>query len=204
MNRLHLFTGLGLAALVLVSGLVGVARADGPEIGAKAPDFTLTDVNGKTVKLSDYQGKIVVLEWTNPNCPFVQRHYREQLMQPVQKAYTDKGVVWLVINSTNEGHNDYESPETLKSIYAEWGGAFTDLLMDTKGTIGKAYEAKTTPHMFVIDSKGVLVYQGAIDDDPRGGKERREGYVQEALDALMAGKDIATTTTKPYGCSVKY
>ncbi len=204
MNYKQLVRSSCMAVLVLVLNFAGTARANGPEIGTKAPDFTLTDITGKPVKLSDYQGKIVVLEWTNPNCPFVQRHYREKMMQPLQKMYTEKGVVWLVINSTNEGHNDYESPESLGSMYSEWGGAYTALLMDPKGTVGKAYDAKTTPHMFVIDAKGVLVYQGAIDDDPRGGKEDREGYVKEALNALMSGKDIATTTTKPYGCSVKY
>jgi peroxiredoxin len=204
MKNLILYAARAAVVLVLIFGLSGLARAEGPDIGSKAPEFTLTDTNGKTVTLTEFRGKVVVLEWTNPNCPFVKRQYGDKLMPEVQKAYTEKGVVWLLVNSTNEGHGDYESAESLNSTYATWGASYTALLMDPDGKVGKAYDAKTTPHMFIIDKAGILVYQGAIDDDPRGSKSDREGYVKNALDALMSGKDIATTTSKPYGCSVKY
>ena len=193
-----------LVVLAVLLSFFGIARAEGPEIGSKAPDFTLTDTNGKTVTLSGYNGTFIVLEWTNPNCPFVQRHYRDKLMTEMQKTYTSQGVVWLLINSTNEGHGDYESGESLNATYESWGASYSALLMDPTGTVGKAYGAKTTPHMYLIDKTGTLVYQGAVDDDARGGKPKRMGYLKDALDALMAGKDVATTTTKPYGCSVKY
>ena len=193
-----------LTTLVVVLGLSGLSLAQGFETGSKAADFTLPDSKGKTVSLSDYKGKIVVLEWTNPNCPFVQRQYREELMTGLQAEYTKKDVVWLLINSTNEGHGDYESGESLDATYASWGGSQKAILMDSDGKVGKAYDAKTTPHMFVIDKAGILVYQGAIDDDPRGTNAERQGFVKNALDGLMSGKSIVTTTTKSYGCSVKY
>lgn len=193
-----------LTAFVVVAVLSGPALAQGVEIGGKAPDFTLPDSKGKTVSLSEYKGTTVVLEWTNPNCPFVQRQYRDKLMTGLQAEYTKKEVVWLLINSTNEGHGDYESGESLDATYATWGGSQTAILMDADGKVGKAYDAKTTPHMFIIDKAGIVVYQGAIDDDPRGTNTERQNYVKKALDALMGGKEIPATTTKPYGCSVKY
>jgi len=193
-----------LIVFVIVVGFSGLSLAQGLEIGSKAPDFTLPDTQGKTVSLSDHKGKIVVLEWTNPNCPFVQRQYREKLMTALQAEYTKKDVVWLLINSTNEGHGDYESGESLDATYASWGASKQAILMDSDGKVGKAYDAKTTPHMFVIDKAGILVYQGAVDDDPRGTNAERQGFVKKALDGLMSGKAIVTTTTKPYGCSVKY
>jgi peroxiredoxin len=185
-------------------GLSGLAFAQGPAVGTKAPDFTLIDTNGKSRTLSEYKGKIVVLEWTNPNCPFVRRHYGNHLMTELQKAYTSKGVVWLLVNSTNKNHDDYESADALNATYTTWGAFYSALLMDADGKVGKAFDAKTTPHMFLIDKSGTLVYQGAVDDDPRGEKSDRQVYLKDALDALMAGKEIATTSTKSYGCSVKY
>ena len=193
-----------LAIVALVAGFSALALAQGPEIGSTAPGFTLPDSKGKTVSLSDYKGKVVVLEWTNPNCPFVQRQYRDKLMTVLQAEYTKKNVVWLLINSTNEGHGDYESGESLDATYASWGASQTAILMDPDGEVGRAYGAKTTPHMFVIDKSGTLFYQGAIDDDPRGTNADRQGYVKNALEGLMTGKEVTTTTTKPYGCSVKY
>lgn len=193
-----------LAIVVLVAGFSRLTLAQGPEIGGNAPGFTLPDSKGKAVSLSDYKGKIVVLEWTNPNCPFVQRQYRDKLMTALQAEYTTKNVVWLLINSTNEGHGDYESGESLDATYASWGASQTAILMDSDGAVGRAYGAKTTPHMFVIDKAGSLIYQGAIDDDPRGTNPDRQGYVKSALEGLMTGKEVTTTTTKPYGCSVKY
>jgi hypothetical protein len=134
----------------------------------------------------------------------VQRHYKDGLMPAVQKEITAKGIVWLTINSTNPNHRDFKTPETLKQIYTEWNAAFIVLLLDPDGKAGKSFGAKTTPHLFVIDKDGKLAYNGAIDDDPQGDKETRTNYVRLAVDSLLKGEPIATTTTKSYGCSVKY
>ena len=181
------------------------AMAEGPAVGQPAPEFTAKNLEGKAVKLSDLKGKIVVLEWTNPGCPFVQRQYSKAALGSLQKEYTDKGVVWLVINSTNKEHRDFREAAELKKVYEGWKSAYSDMLLDPEGALGKLYDARTTPHMFIIDAKGLLRYAGAIDDDPRGTKESgRINYVRLAIDALTAGKDVATTSTTPYGCSVKY
>jgi peroxiredoxin len=192
-----------ILSLILFSGS---AFAAGPEIGATAPDFTLTDTNGDTHSLSDFAGKIVVLEWTNPNCPFVVRHYRDDLMPALQRKYGEKGVVWLVINSTHPEHRDYETNESLNTIFTGWNEAYTAQLVDLDGSVGRAYEAQTTPHMYVIDTEGVLHYNGAIDDDPRGNKEfdERVQYLEDALKKVMEGEEVGTATTRPYGCTVKY
>jgi peroxiredoxin len=192
--------------IVFVMALVvSITLASSPnvEVGKAVPEFSLTDLNGKTVKLSDYKGKIVVLEWTNPNCPFVQRVYRDAVMTNVQKKYADN-VVWLVVNSTNPKHQDYETAEDLKKTYTDWKASFASMLLDPDGKIGRMFDAKTTPHMYIIDKAGTLVYAGAIDDDPRGNKSEKINYVDAALQSLLDGKAIATTTTKPYGCTIKY
>jgi peroxiredoxin len=186
-----------LAALAFMPAVLA-AQEQAQFIGSLTPDFQLNGISGTPYKLSDYRGKIVVLEWTNPGCPVVQRHYRDGLMPALQKECTDKGVVWLTINSTNPNHQNYQTPEALKSIYADWKAAFTALLMDPDGKAGKALGAKTTPHMFVIDKEGKLAYNGAVDD------ETRTNYVKLAVDSLLKGEPVATTATKPYGCSVKY
>ncbi len=175
-------------------------------IGEKAPDFALTDLNGKTVKLSDYQGKIVVLEWINPGCPFVKGQYGSGNMQAIQKEATSKGVVWLTINSTRPDHPEAFNAAASKEILGEWKSNATNNLMDEDRTVGRLYGAKTTPHMFVIGSDGVLKYSGAIDDDRSadGGKKATVNYVREALNSIMANKAVAMTATAPYGCSVKY
>jgi peroxiredoxin len=193
----------GLAVLAFLPAVLA-AQEQTPGIGSLAPDFQLNSIDGKLHKLSDFRGKIVVLEWTNPGCPVVQRHYRDGLMPPLQKESTDKGVVWLTINSTNPSHQNYKTPDALKSIYSDWKAAFTVLLMDPDGKAGKALGAKTTPHMFVIDKEGKLAYNGAVDDDPQGSKEARVNYVRLAVDSLIKGEPVETSTTKPYGCSVKY
>lgn len=190
--------------VVLVVATAVVALASGVEIGKPVPDFTLTDIYGKTHKLSDYKGKIVVLEWTNPNCPFVQRVYREGIMTATQKKAAEKGAVWITINSTHPKHQDFETNEELAKIYSEWKAQQTAFLVDLEGTVGRMFDAKTTPHMFVINKGGTLVYNGAIDDDPRGNKKEKVNYVQAALDELTSGKSITTATTRPYGCSTKY
>lgn len=183
-----------------------VAFADGPAIGEKAPDFTLTDTNGKTHTLSDYRGKVVVLEWTNPNCPFVVRHYRDDLMPALQRKYGEKGVVWLVINTTHPEHRDFETNESLNEIFTEWNEAYRAQLADLDVSVGRAYNALTTPQMYIIDKEGILRYNGAIDDDPRGSKPHAERvqYFQVALDQVLDGKPVETPTTRPYGCTVKY
>jgi peroxiredoxin len=200
--RTHVkLTSLTIAVLfVMVSGFAMVEEV---EVGKSVPDFSLTDLDGKSVKLSDYAGKVVVLEWTNPNCPFVVRVYREGIMTGVQKKYGDK-VVWLTVNSTNPNHKDFETAEALKKKYAEWKASFASMLLDPEGKVGKLFDAKTTPHMYIIDKNGKLVYAGAIDDDPRGSKSEKVNYVDGALESLFGGKAIAPATTKSYGCTVKY
>ena len=172
-------------------------------VGDAAPAFTLTDANGKSHSLSDYRGKTVVLEWINPNCPFSNR-------QAVEKAMTSTAgkhpqVVWLAINSTRKGHSDYLEPAQ-HLAWNEKNGIAYPILYDSSGATGQAYGARTTPHMFVVDPAGKVIYAGAIDDDPSGKKARTEraNYVDAALTAQAAGTAVATASTKPYGCSVKY
>jgi peroxiredoxin len=194
-----------LATLIASAAFVAAHAAT---VGKPAPDFSLTDVNGKAVKLSDFKGKHVVLEWTNPNCPFVVKHYGSNNMQSLQKDKTAKGVVWLAVNSTSKSHQDYMAPAALSSkMTGEWKAASTHLLMDENGAVGKSYEAKTTPHMYVVDPKGTLVYAGGIDDkrsaNPADVKTAKN-FVRAALDETLAGKPVSVSTATPYGCSVKY
>jgi len=192
-----------LAAFAILPVLTA-RQAQAPTIGSPTPDFQLTGIDGKTHSLSEFKGKIVVLEWTNPGCPVVQRHYKDGLMPAGQRDSTAKGIIWLAVNSTNPNHRDFKTAETLKQIYSEWNAAFTTLLLDPDGKAGKSFGAKTTPHLFVIDKDGKLAYDGAIDDDSQGDKETRTNYVRLAVDSLLKGEPVATTTTKSYGCSVKY
>lgn len=173
------------------------------EIGKPVPAFSLKDLDGKTRSIADFKGKVVVLEWTNPNCPYVQRVYKSGIMTSVQKKYADK-VVWLTVNSTNADHQEFETPEDLSKTYKEWNAAFATMLLDPDGKVGKMFDAKTTPHMYIIDKEGKLVYAGAIDDDPRGNKSEKTNYVDAALVCVLEGKAVATTSTRSYGCTVKY
>ncbi len=189
------------AALVLFAGCSAV-NAGGPTAGSPAPNFTASDNNGKCHSLSDFKGKFVVLEWYNPECPFVKAHYDNGAMQKLQKAYTQKGVVWLLVNSSADGKQGHLTKATANPTLKAKGANATALLFDHDGKIGKLYGAKTTPHMYVIDPRGNLIYSGAIDDaqsDKKG-----VNYVQAALDAAMGGKPVAVATTRSYGCSVKY
>lgn len=190
-------------ALLFVLSASSVPPKTELEIGKPVPDFSLKGIDGKEYSLSHYKGKVVVLEWTNPNCPFVQRVYRESIMQNTQKKYDGK-VVWLTVNSTNPEHQDHESADALAKKYKEWGAVYTAYLLDPEGTVGHLFDAKTTPHMYIIDKEGTLVYAGAIDDDPRGNKTDKTNYVDAALTSLLGGKTIAVTITRSYGCSVKY
>lgn len=183
------------------------ASANGVEIGKPAPDFTGTDTQGKSHKLSDFKGKTVVLEWTNPGCPFVLKHYDSSNMQKLQKEYTDKGVIWLSIVSSAQGEQGNQTPEESNAYMTKEGSTPTARLLDPSGEIGQLYEAKTTPHMFVINPEGILAYKGAIDDNDSTNPEDAAGaknYVRAAVDSILAGKPVETTQTKPYGCSVKY
>ena len=183
------------AAMVAVPGMAG----DGVSVGDTAPAFTLTDTAGNEVSLGDFEGKIVVLEWLNPDCPFVQRHYKAGTMKDLATKYDGEGVVWLTINSTN-----YMDGAANAKFKADNGLPYA-ILVDQSGDVGHLYDARTTPHMYIIDGTGSLVYIGAIDDDPRGNKgEPAVNYVAVALDEVLAGNAVTTAETKPYGCSVKY
>ncbi len=165
-----------------------------------APDFELADQNGETHKLSDYRGKIVVLEWTNPQCPFVQRHYADghTTMIDLSAKFGGEDVVWLGIDSSN-----FVTAESA-AAWAKQKGIDTPILLDADGEVGRAYEARTTPHMFVIGREGELLYSGAIDDDSNGRGEAPVNFVEAALSSALAGEPVQTAKTKPYGCSVKY
>ncbi len=176
-------------------------------VGQPAPDFTGTDSNGVKHTLSESKGKIVVLEWTNPECPYVVKHYGSKNMQALQKDLTGEGVVWLTINSSADGKQGNQSPEAANAYIKEHGAASTARILDASGEIGKLYGAQTTPHMFVIDEAGTLAYAGAIDDNDSFKPETVEGaknYVREAVAALKAKKPVEVASTKPYGCGVKY
>jgi peroxiredoxin len=190
---------------VLVSGC-GITLAD-VQVGKEAPDFALTDTNGKTHHLSDYKGKYVVLEWYQPDCPFVRKHYNSGNMQALQKEYVAKGVVWLSIDSSAAGQEGNYPAAELNQIATKTGAARTALLLDANGKVGHLYGAKTTPDMYIISPQGTLVYQGAIDDRPStdlADVKTAKNYVKSALNAVMGGQAVATTSTRPYGCSVKY
>jgi peroxiredoxin len=193
--------------LSLLAAFSILAHAAGPEIGKPAPDFTLKDQAGKSHSLADFKGKTVVLEWFNYGCPFVKKHYESGNMQKLQKQAADDGVVWLSIVSSAEGKQGYLKPEEAEAKMKELNMSSAALLLDPEGTVGKAYSARTTPDMFVINGEGVLVYKGAIDDKPTPSAADIEGsknYVVEALAEVKAGKPVTTAETKSYGCSVKY
>lgn len=188
-----------LSVCVTLMLVAASAAAGGVEVGEKAPGFTLEDHNGNKVSLSDFEGKVVVLEWTNPDCPFVKRHYAAGTMKQLAATYGAKDVVWLTINSTH-----YMDAKANRE-FATAGKLEVPILIDADGRVGKLFGARTTPHMFVIGADGEVVYNGAVDDDPRGGKgDGATNYVAAALDDTLAGKSVATAETKPYGCSVKY
>jgi len=206
MSQTRLVKAVFFSLAFLAAAGLALAATDQtpPAIGDPAPAFTLKCLSGMDHNLADFKGKIVVLEWTNPGCPVVARHYKDGLMPAAQKTAREKQVVWIAVNSTNPEHANYRQPEELKKIYAEWQAAYAVQLMDSDGATGRAYGAKTTPHIFVIDAEGKVAYNGAIDDDTSGNKADRTNYALAAVDALIAGQTVAVTTTKPYGCSVKY
>jgi peroxiredoxin len=178
-----------------------------PPVGSAAPDFSLTDAKGQTHSLSQYKGKYVVLEWFNPECPFVKKHYGSDNMQKLQKEYTGKGVVWLTIDSNAPGTQGNLTPEQAQKVATSWKTQQTALLLDPDGKVGRAYGAKNTPNMVIIDPEGKIAYEGAIDSKATPNPAdipSSTNYVKAALDQSLAGKSISTRQTKPYGCSVKY
>jgi len=194
---------LGLATALAVASAPALAAT----VGQPAPEFSAPDLAGKAVKLSDFRGKFVVLEWTNPECPYVRRHYDSGNMPSLQKEFAAKGVVWLAVNSSSPESGEFTPPEGMTKWVAAKGAAPTAVLIDKDGKVGRLYGARTTPHMYVIDPQGKLVYAGAIDDKRWANVEETKSaknHVRAALGEAMAGKPVAVSATTPYGCSVKY
>ena len=213
--RKRIFAADAVLAALLAPALIFAppARAKSPErgpsaeLGQRAPDFALTDSLGRERKLSAYKDKVVVLEWLNYDCPFVRKHYGSGNMQSLQQEYGAKGVVWLSVISSAPGRQGHYSAEEVNKKNKERDGRAAAILLDSQGTVGRLYDAKTTPSLYVIDQKGTLVYAGAIDDKPTTDVEDVKGarnYLREALDAVLSGKPVKTAWTKSYGCSVKY
>ena len=195
---------LSIFAALLVSAPLAFAA---PEVGKPAPDFATKDTNGKAISIAAQKGKITVLEWTNPGCPFVKKFYGGGDMQQLQKNYTAKGVEWIRVNSSAEGKEGNQTAEEANDLAKSQDAAATATILDPKGTIGHLYEAKTTPHMFVIGKDGNIAYMGAIDSIKTPYSEdikKADNYVVAALDALLADKPVETASTQPYGCGVKY
>ncbi len=199
-----------ITAWLVVALLVALAvpvtlRAAG--VGEPAPDFTGTTSNGQTIKLSDFRGKFVVLEWHNNGCPYVRKHYNSGNMQRLQKEWTARGVVWLTIISSAPGKQGYVTAEQQNEYVARMNATPTASILDPTGTIGRLYDAKTSPQMVIIDPNGVIIYDGAIDDRPTANPADIEGatnYVNLVLEEALAGKPVSVSSTKPYGCSIKY
>ncbi len=191
------------AALTLAAGPALAA----PAIGQPAPAFTIKDGAGQTRSLSEFKGKTVVLEWTNAGCPYVQKHYESGNMQGLQKGAAKDGVVWLTLISSAPGKQGYVSPAEAKTWKSTTGAGSTAVLLDPTGQVGHAYEAKTTPHMYVVNPAGTLVYMGGIDDKPTADPASLKGatnYVAAALSDVKAGRPVAKAVSKPYGCTIKY
>jgi peroxiredoxin len=191
--------------ILTVLGIIALALPVAAQVAA--PAFELPDVNGTKHSLSQYAGKIVVLEWTNYDCPFVKKFYGPGAMQAMQEKYTGKEVVWLSISSSAPGNQGNFSQETWKKRIADTGSHATAVLLDPEGKVGRAYGASNTPHIFVVGPDGKLAYEGSVDDQRSADPDTIQGarnYLAEALDALLDGKPVPTPKTKPYGCSVKY
>lgn len=191
-------------AVLLVSAPLAFAA---PEVGKSAPDFAAKDTNGKAISIAAQKGKITVLEWTNPGCPFVKKFYGAGEMQQLQKTYTAKGVQWIRVNSSAEGKEGNQTAQEANDLAKSQDAVASATILDPKGEIGHLYEAKTTPHMFVIGKDGNIAYMGAIDSIRTPYPEditKADNYVAAALDALLADKKVETTSTQPYGCGVKY
>ena len=195
-----------LAVLVFI-GATQQSSSDDAEIGEPAPVFTLPGTDGESYDLESLQGEFVVLEWLNFGCPYVERHYRTGNMPALQKEFTEKGVKWLSIVSSAPGTQGYYESDEMNEQNEMMGGMQSAILLDPEGDVGKMYGAITTPHMYIIDKEGVLIYKGGIDDQPRASYEKTKlanNYVRAALEEAMNGDKVSVTTSRPYGCSVKY
>ena len=195
------------ASAVVGFALIAFSAAWAARVGEAAPDFTATDSNGEVHKLSEYQGKYVVLEWTNRGCPYTQKHYNSGNMQRLQREWTGRGVIWLTVASSAPGKQGYVTGSEENAYLKQANAAPTAVLLDPAGTLGHLYDAKTTPDIFIISPKGTLIYSGAIDDRPSTDVADVNGaknYVSLALDEATADKPVSNPTTRPYGCSVKY
>ena len=195
------------ASAVVGFALIAFSAAWAARVGEAAPDFTATDSNGEVHKLSEYQGKYVVLEWTNRGCPYTQKHYSSGNMQRLQREWTGRGVIWLTVASSAPGKQGYVTASEENAYLKQANAAPTAVLLDPAGTLGHLYDAKTTPDIFIISPKGTLIYSGAIDDRPSTDVADVNGaknYVSLALDEATADKPVSNPTTRPYGCSVKY
>jgi peroxiredoxin len=196
-----------VSPLLVLAMLFAASAALAIVAGTPAPGFTITDTAGKAVQLGDYKGKYVVLEWVNPECPFVRKHYSSGNMQALQKEWAGRDVVWLAINSTNASHTEFKTPRQMSDWMKSQNATPAATLLDSTSDTGRAYGARTTPHMFVIDPAGKVIYNGAIDDkrsaNPADAKTANN-YVRAALTEAMSGKPVTVGNTTPYGCSVKY
>lgn len=176
-------------------------------VGEQAPSFEVMGADGTLYSLSDFEGQYVILEWLNHGCPYIQKHYNGNNMQQLQEKYTDKGVVWLSVISSAPGTQGYMKAEEARQSIEEHGASPTTILLDTDGEMGRAYDARVTPHMFIIDPNGTVRYNGAIDDKPTpaaSSLETAHNYIDTAMNSLMNGEEVETKSTTPYGCSVKY
>ena len=194
-------------AMAALAGIAACSAAAAQVVGQPAPNFRLADANGKPVSLSDFKGRIVVLEWNNPGCPFVKKHYGSGNMQKTQAAAARDGAVWLTINSGAPGKQGYMNGAEAKAFVARSGAHPAAYLLDPRGVVGHAYQAKTTPHMFIVNKAGTLVYAGGIDDKPTADAadiKTARNHVLAALAELKAGKAVSVPTSRAYGCSVKY
>tara|TARA_R110002094_G_scaffold1999_3_gene8381 strand:+ start:15869 stop:16489 length:621 start_codon:yes stop_codon:yes gene_type:complete len=201
-RNLFSVTGTMIAAVSLATPLAAAQKN-----GTIAQDFKLTDVNGKTVQLSQFRGKTVILEWHNPGCPFVAKHYNSGNMQATQKAARQQGAIWLTINSGAKGKQGHMTGAEATALIDRQDIQSSNYLFDTKGVVGKAYGARTTPHMYIIDGEGILVYQGGIDDKPTANPadiKQARNHVLGALKEMKSGDTISIAQSRPYGCSVKY
>ena len=194
-------------ASTVIGWMLATSTAWAASVGQPAPAFSAADASGKTVSLADFKGKTVVLEWVNPECPYVRKHYDSANMQATQKAATAQGVVWLSVNSTHPSHGDHKKPDEMLAWTQKQGAVATATLMDGDGKIGRAYGARTTPHLYVVDAQGRLVYAGGIDDKPSSNPadvKTAKNHVNAALADVRSGRPVAQAVTRAYGCSVKY
>lgn len=205
-RRLTLVAGAAAIAVAAIATTGTMAR-EPIQPGSTAPDFSVSDTNGKAVSLSSFKGKTVVLEWNNPGCPYVRKHYGAGNMQTLQKEATGQGVVWLTINSGPPGAQGHMNGLEAEQYVADRKASPSAYLLDPDGKVGRAYGATVTPHMFVIDPAGKVAYMGGIDDKPSANPDDIKGarnYVREALSAVVQGQPVKTTSARPYGCQIKY